>query len=118
MKISVNNIDFIFIKNSYGTHNWVAYDYNFDSEDEFEPGLYLGNLQVLNFIKYLMNKVTSSQRTVLESIFKLVNDSYIESVGKQFAYNNISYRESLRFSIGKRTCKYQLTQKTLENKNY
>jgi len=106
LKITFNNIDFMFDRNAYGTHNWCCYDYN-DCYDD-EPREYLGNLQVMEFIHYLLPNVDNNQQNILSKILDLVNDSYIESVGGRFAYYYITYRESLSFSIGNKTRLYQL----------
>ena len=109
MNITVNNVEFIFTRNKYGTHNWCAFDYN-DVIDEDTVDTYLGNLEVMNFIHYLLDKVDSKQQGVLYGLLKLVSDSYLQSVGEQFARYDISYRDSLRFSIGKRMRKHQLDE--------
>lgn len=113
MSIIVNNIEFDFVRNKYGTHNWIAIDYNDvtvidEDSDEFESRVYLGNLEVLNFIHTLLDKTDSKQQGILYGLLKLVSDSYAKSVGEQFARYDISYRDSLTFSIGKRMRKYQL----------
>lgn len=113
MSIMVNNIEFDFVRNKYGTHNWICIDYNdvtvIDEDgEEFESRVYLGNLQVLNFIHDLLDKVNTKQQGILYGLLKLVSDSYVESVGEQFARYDVSYRDSLTFSIGKRMRQYQL----------
>lgn len=113
MNITVNNIEFEYVRNQYGTHNWIAIDYNdviSIDEYEFESRVYLGNLKVMQFIHTLLDKVDSKQQGILYDLLKLVSDSYAESVGEQFASYCVSYRESLTFSIGKRVRKYQLTR--------
>lgn len=110
MKVTINNIDFVFARNPYGTHNWCAYDYNYEDIWSDEPVKYYGNLEVMEFIHYLLDHTNQKQQTVLYSLLKLVSDSYLESVGEQFARYDVSYRDSLTFSIGKKVRKYQLTK--------
>ena len=107
MKVIVNNIEFVFARNPYGTHDWCATDYNDEYDIEY---MYCGNLEVMNFIHYLLDHTDQKQQTVLYGLLKLVSDSYLQSVGEQFARYDVSYRDSLNFSIGKRIRKYQLTK--------
>ena len=113
MNIIVNNIEFDFVRNPYGTHNWVAFDYN-NVIDEDTVDTYLGNMEVKKFIERILPNVDNNQQNILSNILDLVNDSYIESVGGRFAYYYISYRESLSFSIGNKTRLYQLHQHYVE----
>lgn len=110
MKVTINSIDFVFSKNPYGTHNWCAYDYNYIDDYNDEPESYYGNLSVMNFIHYLLDHTDIKQQTILYGLLKLVSDSYAKSVGEQFARYDVSYRDSLRFSIGKRMRKHQLDE--------
>ena len=107
MNIIVNNIEFDFVRNQYGTHNWVAFDYN-NVIDEDTVDTYLGNLEVKRFIERILPNVDNNQQNILSNILDLVNDSYIKSVGGRFAYYYISYKKSLSFSIGYKTRNYQL----------
>lgn len=113
MNIIVNNVEFDFVRNQYGTHNWICFDYNDvtvidEDSDEFESRVYLGNLEVIKFINKILPNVDNNQQNILFNILNLVKDSYIKSVGGRFAYYYISYKESLSFSIGNRTRLYQL----------
>ena len=105
--IIVNNIEFVFTRNRYGTHNWCAFDYN-NVIDEDTVDTYLGNLEVQKYIERILPNVDSKQQGVLYGLLNLVNDSYIKSVGARLALCEVSYRESLSLSIGNRTRDYQL----------
>lgn len=108
MKVTVNNIEFEFVSNVYGTHNWVAFDYNNVIDENDVEDMYLGNLEVIKFIERILPNVDSKQQDILISVLNLVNDSYIKSVGARLALCEVSYRESLSLSIGNRMRDYQL----------
>lgn len=109
MKVTVNNIEFRFERNPYGTHNWVAVDYNPELEDEWdEPIEYWGNHEVYNLIHHYLDHVDPRQNFILEEILHLVSRSYIDSVGFEMSLHGLSYREAQKYSIGKRVQEYQL----------
>lgn len=110
MNIIVNNIEFDYVRNKYGTHNWVCFDYN-NVIDEDTVDTYLGNLEVQRFIERILPNVDDKQQNFLYHILNLVNDSYIKSVGARLALCEVSYRESLSLSIGSRTMDYQLKER-------
>ena len=106
MNIIVNNIEFDFVRNQYGTHNWCAIDNN-DCDDDGNPREYFGNLWVNNFIIRIIDGVDAQQQAVLKTILELVGKSYFESVGV-FSIYDLTYAECQHFSIGLRTRCYQL----------
>ena len=103
MNIIVNNIEFDFVRNQYGTHNWCAIDNNDiividEDEGEFESKVYLGNLKVIKFINRILPNVDSKQQDILISMLNLVNDSYVKSVGARLALCEVSYSKRLSTS--------------------
>ena len=72
MKVIVNNIEFVFARNPYGTHDWCATDYNDEYDIEY---MYCGNLEVMNFIHYLFDNQVSNQLYCLFPSYRRIQNA-------------------------------------------